>query len=58
MLDRPAKEFEKALLAKGLITIATADCVIRLLPPLTLTSGDVREAVRILDEAASQMIAG
>ena len=58
VLDRPAKEFEKALLAKGLITIATADCVIRLLPPLTLTSGDVREAVRILDEAASQMIAG
>lgn len=58
VLDRPAKEFEKALLAKGLITIATADRVIRMLPPLTLTSGDVREAVRILDEAASQMIAG
>jgi acetylornithine/N-succinyldiaminopimelate aminotransferase len=58
VLDRPAKEFEKALLAKGLITIATADRVIRMLPPLTLTSGDVREAVRILDEAAGQMIAG
>lgn len=58
VLDRPAKEFEKALLAKGLITIATADRVIRMLPPLTLTSGDVREAVRMLDEAAGQMIAG
>jgi acetylornithine/N-succinyldiaminopimelate aminotransferase len=58
VLDRPAKEFEKALLAKGLITIATADNVIRMLPPLTITAGDVREAVRIVDEAAAAYAAG
>jgi acetylornithine/N-succinyldiaminopimelate aminotransferase len=58
VLDRPAKEFEKALLAKGLITIATADNVIRMLPPLTITAGDVREAVRIMDEAAAAYAAG
>jgi acetylornithine/N-succinyldiaminopimelate aminotransferase len=58
VLDRPAKEFEKALLAKGLITIATADNVIRMLPPLTITAGDVREAVRIMDEAAAAYSAG
>ena len=58
VLDRPAKEFEKALLAKGLITIATADNVIRMLPPLTLTPADARDALRIIDEAAAGAAAG
>ncbi len=53
VLDRPAKEFEKALLAKGLIAIATADNVIRLLPPLNIGEADVREAVRIFAAAAN-----
>ena len=53
VLDRPAKDFEKALLAKGLIAIATADNVIRLLPPLNIGEADVREAVRIFAAAAS-----
>lgn len=56
VLDRPAKEFEKALLAKGLITIATADNVIRMLPPLTITPADARDALRIIDEAASGVV--
>lgn len=59
VLDRPAKEFEKALMAKGLITIATADKVIRMLPPLNITQADAREAVRIIaDAAASQTASG
>ena len=58
VLDHPAKEFEKALLAKGLITIATADCVIRMLPPLNITTGDAREALRIFAEVASSYRAG
>lgn len=53
VLDHPAKEFEKALLAKGLITIATAERVIRMLPPLNITTGDAREALRIFAEAAA-----
>lgn len=53
VLDRPAKDFEKALMAKGLITIATADKVIRMLPPLNITQGDAREAIRIIAEAAA-----
>ncbi len=51
-LDHPAKAFEKALLAKGLIAIATADTVIRMLPPLNITQADAREALRIIAEAA------
>lgn len=54
VLDRPAKDFEKALMAKGLITIATADRVIRMLPPLNITQADAREAVRIIAEAAAE----
>ncbi len=53
VLDHPAKEFEKALLAKGLIVIATADKVIRMLPPLNVSEAEVREAVRIFALAAS-----
>lgn len=52
VLDHPAKAFEKALLAKGLIAIATADTVIRMLPPLNITQADAREALRIIAEAA------
>ncbi|MBW7908245.1 MAG: acetylornithine transaminase [Kiritimatiellae bacterium] len=53
VLNHPAKAFEKALLAKGLIAIATADNVIRMLPPLNITQADAREALRIFAEAAS-----
>ena len=54
VLNRAAKEFEKALMAKGLITIATAENVIRMLPPLTVTEADVREALHIIEEAAGE----
>ncbi|HMP77541.1 MAG TPA: acetylornithine transaminase [Kiritimatiellia bacterium] len=53
VLDHPAKNFEKALLAKGLIAIATADNVIRMLPPLNITQADAREALRIIAETAA-----
>lgn len=55
VLDRPAKELEKLLLARGLITIATADKVIRFVPPLTITEADVREAVAIVADAVNAM---
>jgi predicted acetylornithine/succinylornithine family transaminase len=55
VLDRPAKPLEKLLLERGLITIATADRVIRMLPPLTIQEGHVREALQILREAIGEM---
>lgn len=53
VLNHPAKEFEKALLAKGMIAIATAENVIRMLPPLNITQADAREALRIIADAAA-----
>ena len=55
VLDRPAKPLETAMLERGLITIATNENVIRLVPPLTVASGDVVRAVRTVDEAASAL---
>ena len=56
VLDHPAKAFEKALLAKGLIVIATADTVIRMLPPLTINEAEVRTALRMFAEAAATYV--
>ncbi len=55
VLDRPAKPFEKALMANGLIVIATADTVIRFLPPLNITEAHVNEALAILARTAEAM---
>lgn len=56
VLNHPAKRFEKELLAKGLIAIATADNVIRMLPPLNITPADAREALRIFADVAAAHI--
>ena len=56
VLDRPAKELEKLLLARGLICIATADKVIRFVPPLTITEAQVREAVAIVADAVNATV--
>lgn len=54
VLDRPAKELEVLLREKGLITIATADTVIRFLPPLNVKASQVRKAARIVAEACAE----
>lgn len=54
-LDRPAKELEKLMLARGLITIATNEKVIRFVPPLTITEAHVREAVAIVASACAAL---
>lgn len=41
------------LMEKGLLTLATANTVIRLVPPLTITDTDVDEAVSIISEACA-----
>ena len=54
VLDRPAKPLEILLRQKGLITIATAETVIRFLPPLTIRPSDVRKAVAIVAAACEE----
>jgi acetylornithine/N-succinyldiaminopimelate aminotransferase len=54
VLDRPAKPLEALLRQKGLITIATAETVIRFLPPLTIKKSEVNKAVRIVAEACAE----
>ncbi len=48
VLDRPSKPFEAELRVRGLIAVATGENVIRFLPPLNITAGQVRKALRIL----------
>ena len=52
--DRPVKPLEVILREKGLISIATHDTVIRFLPPLNVKASQIRQAVKIVDEACAQ----
>ncbi|WFB35812.1 aspartate aminotransferase family protein [Kiritimatiellota bacterium B12222] len=53
VIDRPAKELEQLLAERGLLTVCTAGNVIRMLPPLNVTSDQVREAVAIIEDACA-----
>ena len=54
VLDQDAKELERKITRRGLLTIATAGNVIRLLPPLTVTPAQVKKAVRMIDKACGE----
>ena len=54
VLDQPAKPLEVILREKGLIAIATADTVIRFLPPLNVKAAQIRKAARLVDAACAQ----
>ncbi len=54
VLEKPAKPLEKILLEKGLITIATAETVIRFVPSLNVKSSQIRKAARIVASACAQ----
>ena len=49
-LDRPGRPLVAAALERGLVINCTADKVIRLLPPLTITAGEVDEGLAILED--------
>ena len=53
-LDQPAKPLVQIMLDMGLIAIATADTVVRFLPPLNVKPQEVEEAVEIIDEALAE----
>lgn len=48
-LDRPGRPFVAAALERGLVINCTADRVIRLLPPLTITASEADEGLAILE---------
>ncbi len=49
VLDRPAQETCARLADNGLLTLATAEKVVRLLPPLNVTDEELDQAIAILD---------
>jgi acetylornithine/succinyldiaminopimelate/putrescine aminotransferase len=56
VLTEPAKDFEVLLREKGLIALATAETVIRFVPPLNITARQVRKAARIVDQACAEWL--
>lgn len=54
VLDLPAKELQLKLQDKGLLVVATAGNVIRLLPPLNVTPAEVKEALEIISEVCEK----
>ncbi len=53
VLNRPAKGLQDLLQQHGVIALATAETVLRFLPPLNVTTAEVRKAVRALDKACA-----
>jgi predicted acetylornithine/succinylornithine family transaminase len=56
VLDRPAKPLVNLLQAKGLLALATANTVVRFLPPLNVTAAQVRKAARIVKQACAECV--
>lgn len=56
VMNHPAKEFEQILLKKGLIALATAESVIRFLPPLTVRASEIRKAARLVEKACAEWL--
>ena len=54
VIDRPAKDLENLLTRRGLLTVCTAGNVIRMLPPLTVTPGQINLAVKRIDKACQE----
>jgi len=51
VLNRPASGVQQVAQGKGLLVLATANTVIRLVPPLTVTEAEVDDAIGRLSEA-------
>jgi len=52
--DAPVKPIINACIEKGLLVVAAGECVIRLLPPLTVTAEEIGQAVSILAQVLSE----
>lgn len=58
VLDQEAKPLTELLAEKGLLTLATANNVVRMLPPLNVKDGEIEEAFDILDEGLNEWHGG
>jgi len=54
-LDRPAKPLTEKLAEEGLLGLATAEKVVRFLPPLNVKDDEIEEALEILDDCLAEM---
>jgi len=57
VLDGEAKSLVQALSDIGLLTIATAENVVRFLPPLTVKDDEIEEALDIIDDCLADLYA-
>ena len=56
VLNQSAKPLEQILCDKGMIALATADNVLRFLPPLTVRAREIRRAARLVDKACADWL--
>ncbi len=54
VLDKSAKTLVESLLGMGLIALATAEKVVRFLPPLNVKDADIEEALEIIEDAIAE----
>jgi len=54
VLDKPAKELEEKLRDIGLLALATAEKVLRFLPPLNVKPGEIEEALDMIDDVCAE----
>ncbi len=55
VLDVPALPLQKKLQEKGLLTLATAGNVLRLLPPLNVAQSDIEQALELIRTACDEL---
>ena len=53
----PTTDIVPKLMARGLVTVAAGENVVRLLPPLIIERAQVDEAVTILEELCQELLA-
>ncbi len=58
VLDQPAKLLTDKLAEMGLLTIPTAENVVRMLPPLNVKDSELEESLDILEDALSELQGG
>lgn len=54
VLDQPAKPLQEKLMDIGLISLATAETVLRFLPPLNTLDKELEEALEMIDDACAE----
>ena len=55
VLDVPALPLQKKLQEKGMLTLATAGSVLRLLPPLNVSQEEIDQALALIGEACEEL---